>query len=73
MVSDQEIIAAIKNCDCRAFTARETAEYHDITKTQALKRLHQLADDGPLMKKKPQKQTLIFWHEDEYYVPSEAD
>jgi len=60
-VSDDEIVAHMKQSDDPAFVAQEIGDEFGIVGETARQRLNSIAKDGRIHRKKPSEKTVIWW------------
>jgi len=77
-VTDDEILAALRECPQPAFVTTEIAEWAGMSTQGMRNRLNALHEAGKLKKKQPSKRVVLWWvPEDEnkpaYAPPSEWD
>lgn len=60
-VRDDEIVAALRECDDPACVTSELAEHFDMTVPGIKNRLEALHDEGEIHKKQPSPQIVIWW------------
>jgi len=71
-VTDDELIAVMRDADGPAWTTGEIASHVDMSTEGVRNRLESLAAEGRLNRKQPQRQTVLWWLTENEYAPVEA-
>lgn len=61
LVTDDELVAAMRSCDCPVVTTGDLVDHVDMTKDGVRRRLNQLIERGKVSRKQVGARAVVYW------------